>query len=76
MNVYQSRRSASFPDFVYEAIAGNSKSARVLLEGSGGVEGTRVSSPFPRPTTGVELSGITICAFAAFGWTSWKAQLR
>ncbi len=55
MNVYQSRRSASFPDFVYDAIAGNSKSARVVMEGSGGVEGTRVSSPFPRPTTGVEV---------------------
>ncbi|HDY83735.1 MAG: DUF1329 domain-containing protein [Gammaproteobacteria bacterium] len=55
MNVYQSRRTASFPDFVYEAIARNAKSARVLLEGRGGVEGARVSSPFPRPTTGVEV---------------------
>jgi hypothetical protein len=55
MNVYRSRRSASFPDYVYEAIAGNAKSARVLLEGRGGVEGTRVSSPFPAPATGVEV---------------------
>jgi len=55
MNVYQSRRTAAFPDFVYDAIAGNTKSARVLLEGRGGVEGARVSSPFPRPTTGVEV---------------------
>ncbi|RLA44073.1 MAG: hypothetical protein DRR04_09155 [Gammaproteobacteria bacterium] len=55
MNVYQSRRTASFPDFVYEAIAGNAKSARVLLEGRGGAEGARVSSPFPQPTTGVEV---------------------
>jgi hypothetical protein len=54
MNVYQSRRSAAFPDFVYEAVEGNAKTARVLLEGRGGVEGTRVSSPFPRPQSGVE----------------------
>ena len=54
MNVYQSRRSASFPDFVYEAIAGNGETARVLLEDRGGVEGARVSSPFPRPSSGVE----------------------
>jgi hypothetical protein len=55
MNVYRSRRTASFPDFVYEAIAGNAKTARVLMEGRGGVEGSRVSSPFPRPKTGVEV---------------------
>lgn len=54
MNVYQSRRTASFPDFVYDAIAGNSETARVLMEDRGGVEGTRVSSPFPRPQSGVE----------------------
>jgi hypothetical protein len=54
MNVYQSRRTASFPDFVYDAIAGNSETARVLMEDRGGVEGARVSSPFPRPQTGVE----------------------
>lgn len=54
MNVYESRRSAAFPDFVYEAIAGNAKNASVVMSGSGGVEGARVSSPFPHPKTGVE----------------------
>ena len=55
LNVYQSRRSASFPDFAYEAIAANGKSAKLLLEGSGGVRDSTVSSPFPNPTTGVEV---------------------
>ncbi len=55
MNVYQSRRSASFPDFVYEGIRANAGSARVLMEGRGGVEGASVSSPFPRPASGVEV---------------------
>ena len=46
LNVYQSRRSASFPDFVYEAIAANGESAQLVLEGNGGVLDTTVSSPF------------------------------
>jgi hypothetical protein len=54
MNVYQSRRTASFPDFVYDAIASNAETARVLMEDRGGVEDARVSSPFPRPQSGVE----------------------
>lgn len=55
MNVYQSRRSASFPEYVYDAVVENDRSARVVLEGSGGVENARVSSPFPRPESGVEV---------------------
>ena len=55
MNVYQSRRSASYPDYVYDAFSANAKSARVLMEGRGGVEGAKISSPFPTPTTGVEV---------------------
>jgi hypothetical protein len=54
MNVFPSRRSASFPDFVYEAIAENASSASVILEGRGGVDGTRISSPFPQPDSGLE----------------------
>jgi hypothetical protein len=55
MNVYRSRRSASYPDYVYDAIANNAGSARVILEGRGGVEGARISSPFPIPKSGVEV---------------------
>jgi hypothetical protein len=54
MNVYQSRRTASYPEFVYDAIASNAETAHVLMEDRGGVEGARVSSPFPRPQSGVE----------------------
>jgi hypothetical protein len=55
MNVYRSRRTAAFPDFVYQAISENADSASVLMEGSGGVQGARVSSPFPQPASGVEV---------------------
>jgi hypothetical protein len=55
MNVYPTRRSASYPDWVYEAVKENARTARPILEGKGGVEGARVSSPFPIPQSGVEV---------------------
>ena len=55
MQVYPSRRSASFPEFVYEAVKANARSARVTLEGKGGVLDATVGSPFPIPGSGVEV---------------------
>ena len=55
LNVYRTRRSASYPDYVYQAIAGNAQTAEVIVEGRGGVNGARVSSPFPQPRTGLEV---------------------
>ena len=37
MNVYPSRRSASYPDFVYAALKANATSASVIPAGHGGV---------------------------------------
>jgi hypothetical protein len=54
MHVYPTRRSASYPTWVYDAIRANATSATVVLEGKGGVKGARVSSPFPIPKSGVE----------------------
>jgi hypothetical protein len=54
LQVYPTRRSASYPDWVYEAVIANATSAKVLLEGKGGVKDARVSSPFPIPQSGVE----------------------
>jgi hypothetical protein len=55
INVYPSRRSASYPEFVYQSLQANSKQAKLLTEGLGGVVGATVSSPFPQPREGVEL---------------------
>jgi hypothetical protein len=55
MNVYPTRRSASYPEWVYEAVRANATAAHVILEGKGGVEGATVSSPFPIPKRGVEV---------------------
>jgi hypothetical protein len=55
MPVYRSRRSASYPDWVYEAVMNNARQATLFTEGKGGVRNAQVSSPFPIPRTGVEL---------------------
>jgi hypothetical protein len=54
MQVYPTRRSASYPDWVYGAIRTNATTARVISEGKGGVADSNVSSPFPIPASGVE----------------------
>jgi hypothetical protein len=53
MRVYQTRRSASYPEFVYQAVLRNQATAQVL-DGKGGVSGARVSSPFRQPKNGLE----------------------
>ena len=55
MRVYPTRRSASYPDWVYAAVKENASTAQVIREGKGGVVGANVSSPFPIPQSGVEV---------------------
>ena len=44
--VYPSRRSASFPDWVYQAARANATQASVVLAGKGSVEGAGWPRPF------------------------------
>jgi len=55
MNVYPSRRSAAYPDFVYAALKTNATDASVIPAGRGGVRNTVVTSPFPIPRQGEEV---------------------
>jgi hypothetical protein len=55
MQVYTTRRSASYPDWVYSALEDNAQTARLLIAGKGGVAGANVSSAFPIPASGVEV---------------------
>jgi hypothetical protein len=55
INVYPTRRSASYPDFVYEAIKTNATQALLIEEGLGGVRNATVSSPFPLPSNGLQV---------------------
>jgi hypothetical protein len=53
--VYPSRRSASYPDFVYEALLKNRETATLITEGAKtGVRNATVTSPFPEPENGVQ----------------------
>lgn len=54
MRVYPSRRSASYPSFVYEAIRRNAQTAKLITTGKQGVRDAIVSSPFPIPANGLE----------------------
>ena len=54
MNVYPTRRSAAFPQRIYDAVKANAGSAK--LTGSGnGVTGAIGGPPFPAPKSGVEV---------------------
>ena len=55
MNIYPTRRSAAYPEFVYEALKTNAVNAEVIPGGRGGVRNTIVSSPFPIPASGEEV---------------------
>jgi len=55
MPVHRTRRSASYPAWVYEAVVANATRARLIVEGKGGVEDAKISSPFPIPKSGVEV---------------------
>lgn len=53
MNVYPTRRSASFPQFYYDATKKYATTAE-LIEGGNGIKNTAVGVPFPIPSNGLE----------------------
>ncbi len=64
MNVYPSRRSAAFPQRIYDAVKANASSAK--LTGSGnGVTGAIGGPSFPAPKAGVEVIWNHILRFRA-----------
>ncbi len=54
MNVYQTHRSAAYPQFVYDAIKRNAVTAELQPRGTG-VQNTIMASPFPIPQNGAEV---------------------
>lgn len=53
MNIYQTRRSASFPDHVYQATIDNAGRAELIQDGNG-ITQSAVGVPFPIPQNGLE----------------------
>lgn len=54
LDVYPTRRSASYPDYVYAGIKKNATRAELMRYGAG-VTGATMSSPFPIPQNGLEV---------------------
>ncbi len=54
MNVYPSRRSAAFPQHVYDATKANAERARLSADGYT-ISGARTGIPFPVPKQGIEV---------------------
>lgn len=54
MKIYPTRRSASYPKKVYEALKYNATNATLQERGTG-VRNSRMTSPFPIPQSGVEI---------------------
>lgn len=54
LNIYPTRRSAAYPQRIYDATKRNATSAE-LIEGGNGVTGATESVPFPIPANGVEV---------------------
>lgn len=53
MDVYQTRRTASYPQYVYDAVKSNATNA-TLVEGGNGFKGASIGIPFPMPANGLE----------------------
>ncbi|KZN62913.1 hypothetical protein N478_24575 [Pseudoalteromonas luteoviolacea S4060-1] len=53
MNVYPTRRSAAYPQFVYDATKQYASTAE-LIEGGNGIKNTAIGIPFPIPKNGLE----------------------
>jgi hypothetical protein len=53
MNVYQTRRSASYPEHVYQATIDNATRTE-LIENGNGIAQAAIGIPFPMPKTGLE----------------------
>lgn len=53
MNIYQTRRTASFPQYVYDATKNIATKAE-LIEGGNGIINAAIGVPFPIPANGLE----------------------
>ena len=73
MNVYQTRRTGAFPDFVYEATAKNAVTAET---GGGGeaISGAVLGIPFPIPKTGNEPIWNHKFRYRGVGIDRWNVQ--
>jgi hypothetical protein len=71
--VYPTRRSASFPQRIYDATISNATTAKLVAEGNG-VSGTIIGVPFPVPKNGHEAIWNHILRYRGEIASRWIAQ--
>lgn len=74
MNVYPTRRSASYPAIYYEATYRNASSAELTEEGDG-VRGAAIGIPFPIPKNGLEIIWNHLVRYRGTSVTRWGGQV-
>jgi len=73
MNVYPTRRSAAYPEFVYKATADNALGAE-LINGGEGLANASVGFPFVIPKSGVEPVWNHRLRYRGIGGLRWNVQ--
>jgi hypothetical protein len=73
MNVFTTRRTAAYPDFVYEATYKNALNAELISSGEG-LANASVSVPFPIPKSGVEPIWNHKVRYRGVGGARWNVQ--
>lgn len=73
LDVYQTRRSSSYPQYVYDATIKNATNAE-LVEGGNGIKGAAIGVPFPIPSNGLEAIWNHILRFRGVSATRYGGQ--
>jgi hypothetical protein len=68
LDVYQTRRTASYPQHVYDATIANAKRTE-LVQGGNGLKGASIGVPFPIPANGLEAIWNHILRYRGVGAT-------
>ncbi|UJF20931.1 DUF1329 domain-containing protein [Shewanella sp. OMA3-2] len=73
MNVYETRRTASVPQYVYDAIKVNATSAELVAQGNG-ISGATIGVPFPLPKDGLEVIWNHILRYRGVDVETYRSQ--
>ena len=73
INVYETRRTSAYPDFMYEATKKNALNGELISNGEG-VAGAILGVPFPIPKNGQEVVWNHKLAYTGPGLTHWNEQ--
>lgn len=74
LNVYPSRRTAGYPQSVYDAVKAEAPKAKLAAEGNGVIGTERTAVPFPVPKTGVEVMWNHVSRYFGGTWTRYTAD--